>query len=71
MQQVGTVNLNGNPMTITFNIRHGIMWAGNTTIGMAPRELTADDVVYTFKRAFASPTVAGSLYLGFFGDGYR
>ena len=54
-----TVNTNGSPMTITFNVRHGIMWSGNTTIGMAPRELTADDVAYTFKRGFAAPTVSG------------
>jgi peptide/nickel transport system substrate-binding protein len=53
------VNTNGSPMTITFNIRHGIMWSGNPNIGMAPRELTADDVVYTFKRSFASPSVQG------------
>ena len=31
--------------TLTFNMRHGVMWAGNTNIGMAKRELTADDVV--------------------------
>ena len=54
-----SVNLTGTPMTITFNVRHGIMWSGNTTIGMAARELTADDVAYTFKRGFAAPTVAG------------
>ena len=53
------VNTNGSPMTITFHVRHGIMWSGNTVIGMAPRELTADDVVYTLKRGFAAPTVSG------------
>jgi peptide/nickel transport system substrate-binding protein len=52
--------LTTSPDTITFNIRHGIMWAGNTTLGMAPRGLTADDVVYSLKRGFAAPVVAGT-----------
>ena len=54
-----SVNTTSNPMTITFNVRHGIMWSGNPLDNMAPRELTANDVVYTFNRAFAAPTVSG------------
>ena len=53
------VDTSASPMTITFNVRHGIMWSGNTVIGMAARELTANDVVYTLKRGFAAPTVSG------------
>ena len=55
-----TINLNSKPITITLNVRHGIMWSGNTLDGMKPRELTADDVAYTMKRAFTAPTVAGT-----------
>jgi len=54
-----TVNTTSNPMTITFNVRHGIMWSGNPLDNMAPRELTAADVAYTFNRGFAAPTVSG------------
>jgi len=54
-----SVDTTSNPMTITLNVRHGIMWSGNPLDNMAPRELTAADVVYTFNRAFAAPTVAG------------
>jgi len=53
------IDLSSSPMTITFNVRHGIMWSGNPLDNMKPRELTADDVAYTFKRAFAAPTVQG------------
>ena len=36
-----TVDTTSNPMTITFNVRHGIMWSGNPLDNMASRELTA------------------------------
>ena len=44
---------------LTFNIRHGIKWSGNTTIGMTSRELNANDVVYSLKRSFSAPIVGG------------
>ncbi len=47
-------------VTFTFHIRHGIMWAGNSTLGMASRELTADDVVYSMKRSEIGTMVEGN-----------
>jgi ABC-type transport system substrate-binding protein len=47
-----------NPLAFTFHIHKGIMWTGNTKIGMAPRELIADDVVASNIRANAAPMVA-------------
>jgi peptide/nickel transport system substrate-binding protein len=38
-------------LTYTWTIRQGIMFTGNTNIGMAPRALTAADVVYSEQRA--------------------
>ena len=51
-----------NPVTITFNIRPGIMWAGNTLLGMASRELTAADVAYSLTRGMAAPIVSGTFW---------
>ena len=33
-------------MLATFHVRPGVMWQGNDNIGMAPREVTAEDVAY-------------------------
>jgi len=46
------------PLKITFNLRKGVMWTGNTNIGMAPREFVADDVVYTILRVKNTPPQA-------------
>jgi len=51
--------ITGNPVTITFHIRKGIMWAGNSVIGMQPRELTADDVAWSLNRGMAAPILKG------------
>ena len=48
-----------NPEAVTLNLRHGIMWAAQPTIGMASRELTSDDVVFSMKRSMTSPVVGG------------
>ena len=34
-----------------FRLRKGAMWLGNDLIGMEPREITADDVVFHFNRS--------------------
>jgi len=44
-----------NGQSFTFHVRHGVMWTGNQKIGMAPRELTADDIVSSQKRALTRP----------------
>lgn len=51
--------ITNNPLHFIFHIRHGIMWSGNSIIGMAPRELTSDDVVYSMKREMVTGPVAG------------
>lgn len=45
-------------LTYTWSIRQGVMFTGNTKIGMAPRELTAADVVYSEQRAISRPGFA-------------
>ena len=40
-----------NPLRYIFHLRKGVMFTGNAKIGMAPRELTADDVVASEKRS--------------------
>jgi peptide/nickel transport system substrate-binding protein len=49
-----------NGQSFTFHVRHGVMWTGNQKIGMAPRELTADDIVSSQKRALTRPGFAAS-----------
>ena len=44
-------------MHLTFKLRHGVMWTGNTKIGMAPRELTADDAAFSGNRAINAPAL--------------
>ena len=39
-----------------FHIRPGVMWTGNETIGMEPREFTAYDAEYSINRWLDSPT---------------
>lgn len=34
----------------TFHVRPGVMWQGNDSIGMKPREVTANDVAYMINR---------------------
>jgi len=50
-----TWEISANPLQITFNLRHGVMFTGNAKIGMAARELTADDVVFSIKRTINTP----------------
>jgi peptide/nickel transport system substrate-binding protein len=48
-----------NPLGVVYQLRHGVMWTGNTNIGMAPREFTADDVVYHINRNMTASPLAG------------
>ena len=47
-------------VSFTYHIRHGIMWAGNSLLGMAPRELTAADVVWSMTRSEIGTMVEGN-----------
>lgn len=47
-----------NPLSLTITLKPGIMWTGNTNIGMAPRELTAADCAFAETRQFTSPAMA-------------
>jgi peptide/nickel transport system substrate-binding protein len=49
-----------NPIVITLNLRTGVTWAANSTIGMASRAFTSADVVYSLTRGFAAPIVGGT-----------
>ena len=49
-----------NPIVITLNLRTGVTWAANATIGMTSRPLTSADVVYSLTRGFAAPIVGGT-----------
>jgi peptide/nickel transport system substrate-binding protein len=42
-------------VVFTWHLRKGVMWQGNQKIGMAPRELTSDDVVYSELRSKTRP----------------
>ena len=42
-------------LTLVFHIRHGVMWTGNASIGMAPREFTANDAAFQLNRYWQSP----------------
>ena len=39
-----------NPLGVIYQLRQGVMWTGNTNIGMGARELTADDVTFHLNR---------------------
>ena len=41
---------NQNPMSLTITLKQGIMWTGNSKIGMAPREFTSADAVFAGTR---------------------
>jgi ABC-type transport system substrate-binding protein len=47
-------------LTYTWTIRQGVMFTGNSNIGMAPRALTAADVVYSEQRAMSRPGFAAA-----------
>jgi len=49
-----------NPIVITLNLRTGVTWAANSTIGMQARPFTSADVVYSLTRGFAAPIVGGT-----------
>ena len=44
-------------LKLTFHLKHGIMWTGNAHIGMAARELNADDCVFSGNRAINAPAL--------------
>ena len=44
-----------NPLSLTITLKQGIMWTGNSNIGMASRELTAADCVFSGMRDLTSP----------------
>ena len=48
-----------NPLGVVYHLRQGVMWTGNTKIGMAAREFTADDAVYHIKRNMTDSVLAG------------
>ena len=52
--------LTANPLTLTWHIRHGLMFTGNDHIGMASRELTSDDVMKQELNFFNNPVVKGA-----------
>ena len=47
------------PLTLIFHIRQGVMWTGNSNIGMAPRAFTANDAAGRIK-----PNLEGSKWRG-------
>jgi peptide/nickel transport system substrate-binding protein len=49
---------NANPLSITITLKQGIMWTGNTNIGMASREITAADCAFAGERYITSATHA-------------
>ena len=51
--------MTSNPLGVVYTLRQGVMWTGNTNIGMAPREFTADDAVYHIKRNMTDSVLAG------------
>jgi peptide/nickel transport system substrate-binding protein len=47
-----------NPLSLTITLKQGIMWTGNTNIGMAPRELIASDCVFATNTQITSPAMS-------------
>ncbi len=47
--------------SVTFHLRKGVMWQGKPGV-MNARELTADDVAFTFNRLFAAPAAPQFYY---------
>ncbi len=48
-----------NPLGVIYEIRPNVMWTGNTTIGMAARALTANDVAYSLNRDLTDSPIKG------------
>jgi len=48
-------------LTFTYHLRHGVMFTGNQHIGMAPREMTSADVVFSEMHAKNRPGFAAAL----------
>jgi peptide/nickel transport system substrate-binding protein len=49
-----------NPIVITLNLRTGVNWSANSTIGMAARPFSSADVVYSLTRGFAAPVIGNT-----------
>ena len=47
-------------LTLVFHLRKGIMWTGNASLGIAPREFVADDVAYSLDRYWKSSYGGGN-----------
>ncbi len=47
-----------NPLSLTIVLKPGIMWTGNTNIGMAPRALTAQDCATATTTQITAPSMA-------------
>ena len=46
------------PLSLSITLKQGIMWTGNAHIGMAARELTANDCVFAENRQITAPAMA-------------
>jgi len=44
-----------NPLSLTITLKQGIMWTGNSNIGMATREFTSADCAFTGMRNITAP----------------
>jgi len=47
--------ISASPLQMTFHLRQGVTWTGNSTINIAARELIASDIVYSLNRAMSTP----------------
>lgn len=47
-----------NPLSLTITLKQGIMWTGNSNIGMAPRELVASDCASATTTQITAPASA-------------
>lgn len=47
-----------NPLSLTITLKQGIMWTGNSNIGMAPRELTSADCVFATNTQITSAAMS-------------
>lgn len=50
------------PLTLIFHIRQGVMWTGNSSIGMAPRPFTANDAAAELNRIWKGPNGGSNYY---------
>ena len=53
--------INASPLTFTYHLRPGVMFTGNQKIGMAPREMTSADVLFSEMHAKNRPGFAAAL----------